>query len=730
MSQIDRARRERAARDQLGGRFVVVLVCWLLLVFAAPAVRAQTEPEAEKPVTEIKPEQFELKPGEQFAYPSLVVRPAKLAGALSWTLETRRHRGEIMTFDQSYDGKFVATGGEDGAIRIWDLTTGALVRVLLGHTSRVLDIAWSPDGQVIASTGGYDCKLRLWQASTGQPLRVFENFKEYTRQLAWSPAGDRLAVVGGDSGWIWMWDAKAEQGRPVAEIGKPVLALNWSPAGDQLAFTVAEGSASIVDATSGRVEQTLGAAATVHYSACWSPDGTKLLLASADKSVVYKMPELTVLKKLPSAGWGPVWSPDSKSVFVMSGEGPRLWNLETDKITQRIDHYGWPLLAVSWRQPDQLVAVSKTTLVRWDVRAGKRSASYGLGGIEPPLWTDGRPIVTGLNTQRLQTWDAKTAALLHTYKGHTGAITDAAWSPDGGVLASSSWDKTIHFWEPGSDTSRATLAHDKAPVLCLAWSPDGKTLASGANDNLVRLWNAEGKLQSTLTGHTKPVTTLAWTVRGDLLASGSEDSTVRMWDPNKAELKRELRISEQPNALAFHPNGTILAGGAADEQVRLWLVASGKPVMKDLRGDAGRVQAATALAWSPDGRFLLVGRYNNTVQNWEWRKGTLSEERYPHSTVNRVGFMSDGRYIFAGTQDRMVHFWDRNAGSLVGYVLDQGNCIILLNAKGHYRVTPSRTPDIVYVVQTPGELLTLKPAEFAERFGWKNDPEKVSLPGN
>lgn len=78
----------------------------------------------------------------------------------------------------------------------------------------------------------------------------------------------------------------------------------------------------------------------------------------------------------------------------------------------------------------------------------------------------------------------------------------------------------------------------------------------------------------------------------------------------------------------------------------------------------------------------------------------------------------------------MVHFWDRNAGSLVGYVLDQGNCIILLNAKGHYRVTPSRTPDIVYVVQTPGELLTLKPAEFAERFGWKNDPEKVSLPGN
>jgi WD40 repeat protein len=319
-------------------------------------------------VTEVKPEPLELKPGDRLSPLSLVVNPAKLDGALSWTLETRRHRGEILTMALSHDGKLVATGGDDGTIRIWLLETGTLVRALVGHMMYVSGLAWSPDGQTIASSGGYDCQLRLWDSSTGKPLRVFQGFKEYTRQIAWSPDGGRLAVVGGSSGWIWMWDAKGEQGRMVAEIGKSVTTMDWSPGGDQLAFTVNDGPASIVDAASGKVVQTFGEASTTHHRACWSPDGTKFLVTSADKSVVYKMPEAKPLATLPKAGWGPAWSPDSKSVYVMSPEGPRLWDLVADKVVQKIDRSGWPWFILDWKQPDRLVAVSKTTMVWWDPR--------------------------------------------------------------------------------------------------------------------------------------------------------------------------------------------------------------------------------------------------------------------------------------------------------------------------------------------------------------------------
>ena len=55
----------------------------------------------------------------------------------------------------------------------------------------------------------------------------------------------------------------------------------------------------------------------------------------------------------------------------------------------------------------------------------------------------------------------------------------------------------------------------------------------------------------------------------------------------------------------------------------------------------------------------------------------------------------------------------------------KGDHVILMNAKGDYRVTAARRPDIVYVVQTPTEQLTLKPAEFVAKFGWKNKPESA-----
>ena len=174
------------------------------------------------------------------------------------------------------DGKLAATGGQDGTIRIWDVATGKLMRALVGHTSALDCLSWSPDGRTLASTAAYDATLRLWDVQPGVPLRQFHDFKEYTRQVAWSAVGGRLAVAGGGSGRVWVWDEKSNQGHVVAEVGKPLWTVAWSPNGEQLALAVREGPALILDAMSGKVVHSLGEAQTQHFAACWSPDGSKL----------------------------------------------------------------------------------------------------------------------------------------------------------------------------------------------------------------------------------------------------------------------------------------------------------------------------------------------------------------------------------------------------------------------------------------------------------------------
>ncbi len=102
----------------------------------------------------------------------------------------------------SPDAAQLATAGVDGAIRIWNLASGELLRVLVGHNSYVYSLSWSPDGKTLASAGSWDATIRLWNAANGMPLRVFNSPKGYVGRVAWSPNGARLLASGDHSGWI------------------------------------------------------------------------------------------------------------------------------------------------------------------------------------------------------------------------------------------------------------------------------------------------------------------------------------------------------------------------------------------------------------------------------------------------------------------------------------------------------------------------------------------------
>jgi len=554
-----------------------------------------------------------------------------------------------------------------------------LLMNISAHSGGVPDVAYSPDGKLIASIGSRQ-EVKLWDANSGELLRTFDGVDEFGSGLTFSPNGNTL--VGAFTTQVILWDIACGEkittlsGQPLEDatgynldVGK----VSFSPDGKYLATANMDGVPAIWNLETSNKVLSLETGMLPSKAITYNPDG-KLLATGGDEGVVQiwdarKGVELFSLE-LGGIIHGLSFNPEGNFLAAASEDGNiRVWDVKTGNIVSNPPRQSG-IYDIAFLSDGRYATAGQDGTTRiWDpltgqqllLLAGPTSTMIGVDGSP-----DGKRIATGAYDGSLRIWDAAPGKEMLTIPAHEGIVWNTAYSPDGKQIVSASVDGTVKIWDSSSGTLLHSLSDGDETTYgfhSLAISPEGTLIAAGNTSGKITVWDSQsGNVVTNLSEHKNMVVGLAFSSDGKRLASAAWDGTAKVWDLATQDVISTF-TGHTPTALVtgivFSPDGKTVFTGADDKFVYQWDAVIGQIVQSFSAAN----KEIYGVAISPDGNFLAASDQDGNIHLWDVKTGKELQVLAGHAgLVLRIAFNKNGDYLASASFDRLAKVWDVNSG--------------------------------------------------------------------
>jgi WD40 repeat protein len=588
----------------------------------------------------------------------------------------------------------------------------------LHHRDAVKDVAYSPDGSVLAAAG-QDGSITLWDPIRRSRLGVLNGHRQGARTIAFSPRG-RVLVSGGRDGRVIVWDVERRAiVRQIPGAAGTIDAVAVSPDGKLMAAIGKEHRTRIWRIADGTLVTTLDGHGGAQSDVTFSPDGRHVASAGDDGNVVvWDLASRTKVAKLPSgrsALYAVAYSPDGR-LIATGGEDQDvvLWRADTGRLQEVLRGHTNAVRALAF-SPDGARVVSAgydNVAAVWDVRRNARlitlpghtSGLYGIA-VSPDgqtiatagrdqnvlLWQRNRLPLTGSLHELLDVWVSRSgdtvggsasdgsSVLWNAATRRPLATADTAESvpprpapaPGADVVVTRN-GKSILLWEAATATVVGRLDGHQDKVFSVAEHPAGHLLASGGGDDdkVVRIWDLPSGKQRTelpLPSFRSPgyVQGLAFAAGGTLLVASVRSGTILIWDTVTWTLRRQFDVRAELHDTAVNADGDVIAIGGSAGEIGLWDLAHERRI-GTLAGHSGPVDA---LAYSPDGRTLASGGQDGRVVLWDTTRHTAQAVLAGHTAgVQTAAWSPAGDVLYTAGADHGVIPWQVRPADAVAQI--------------------------------------------------------------
>lgn len=618
------------------------------------------------------------------------------------------HTDRATCVASSSNGNLLAAGGANGAIRIWDVSTGRLKRDLKAHSRTVRDVAFSPDGRLIA-TSGDDNIVHLWNVVTGDRVQSFIGHLGESTSVAFSKNGKQVFTSSADR-TLRLWDITS--GRELRRFyghERQIAGAALLSEGDLAVSASYDGSLKLWDVKGGVVP-----ADDTRHSTVFQGDSTsdvKRIAVSPDCQLAAVITLGGRLDMLPISTLDPGWTSVSSVSFSPDGRwlavAGKLANKRTVGIvnmaTGRQEHeiadkpnQEITCLTFSRDSLKLTAGFEKGAIASWDMKTGKQ-LTFAEGHREAVrslnFSPDSGTLVSGADDGTVKVWEAFPANLLHDLVGHKGAVRGAIVTQDNQYVASTGDDGTVRIWSKESGEMLGNQSLDghglRRKGQALLQVPGSQELLVIVADGTARLLDIRsGKVTSYRNGQAGITEHKTWLENSGSFDIANNEAVMRVvesteplvWVNEKdgssrisqaSSGRQVLRVPAQSDGSKVYSvsaDGIVLTVNS-DKPMRLWRIPRellfGRVQFRSMASGEllaepnPQPESAEVVVFSPDSRKVLVGGHAGVLHVYDSRTGRLLAKLEGHTGIVRAAvFFGDGRFIVSSADDGTARVWE------------------------------------------------------------------------